>query len=263
MFKNNASMRHILLGDETINNRTSFQDSRTVNHIYELSTDLDFWHNSLGGSSGTFAIATLLLKNENDWSEADSICINQYRKFISNMPLGAPSDNYPGMYMLPEATARDIDVYDLQQGISTPFLIANPINVGNTYLQYCESHQGQDLLRYIAIAIDRGHIDKTEASAFMNSSLLIPGGIEFGLYPIAVFLDIATKLQGICLEFLKASIPTNRNRYQRRALSFCNERLGSYLLMKVFSQLGADNIPKEWFGHIETVSNETRYFGST
>lgn len=262
LFKNNKEMRHILLGDEIIRHTDAFTPSTVVNHVSDISTQLDFWHVALGGSSGTFAIAAILLHDANSWSDTDSICINQYRKFISRSNFGTQSANYPGMYMVPEDIAADIDVYEHQSDVSTPFLIANPINVGNLYTQYCVSHHGQDLLRYMAIAVDLGYIEHAEVGTMMNSDTLIPGGVEFGVYPVSVFLSIASKLQDICMGFLNSTSPTNKNRYQRRALSFCNERMGSYLLMKVFNQIGAANIPKEWFGTIQTISNETRYFGS-
>ena len=262
MFKNHIDLKHVLLGDELINQRAAFSPSKSVHHVSEFARDLDFLHCMLAGSSGTFAIARLLRGTHDEWDETTSVAINQYRKFMSKEVWGAPSSNYPGMIMVPLNEATTLDVFDIQSRIATPFLMPAPIVVGNTYSQYCTAHRGQDFLRYIAIAIELEIIEHNQALEIFNSQLMIPGGIEFGIYPVAIFLDIIEKLERICLEFSKQHLPSSLDRYQRRALAFCNERMGSYLLLLALNQICGPQIPPDWFGHMHTVSDNLMYYGS-
>lgn len=262
MLKTNSSLRHILLGDELLLNRERFQPSEAVYHISEIAPDLDYLHCMLAGSSGTFAIARILRGAHDEWSEATSVSISQYRKFMAKDVLGTPSINYPGMVMVPIDEAINIDVVEIQSNLKTPFLLPSPIIVENTYNQYCTAHRGQDFLKYIAIAIDLGIIEDKQAIQIFNSDVMIPGGVEFGIYPVAIFLDIVEKLEKICLEFGEKNLPSSLDRYQRRALAFCNERMGSYLLLLALNQICGPQIPSEWFGYMHTVSDNLTYYGT-
>ncbi|MBP8285360.1 MAG: hypothetical protein KAX57_00820 [Rhodoferax sp.] len=262
MFRNNSQLRHILLGDELLPKKEQFLPSESIHHISEIAQDLDYLHCMLAGSSGTFAIARLLRGTHDEWDETTSVVINQYRKFMAKDTLGMKSINYPGMVMVPVDKAIDIDVFEIQANIKTPFLLPSPIVVGNTYNQYCTAHRGQDFLRYIAIAIDLGIIDHKQAGQIFNSEMMIPGGVEFGIYPVAIFLDVVEKLEKICLEFAKNNLPSSLDRYQRRALAFCNERMGSYLLLLTLNQICGAEISPEWFGYMHTVSDNLTYYGT-
>lgn len=262
LFKSNANLNHVLLGDELLNNRESFQPSHSVIHISNIGHDLDFLHPMLGGSAGTFAIARMLRSSHDQWDETTSVAINQYRKFMAADVLGTPSKNYPGMVMIPLNTAISLDITEIQILSTAPFLLPKPIVIGNTYTQYCTSHHGQDLLRFIATAIDLKIINHKQAIDILNSEIMIPGGSEFGIYPVAIFLDIVEKLEAICLEFTKTNRPSSLDRYQRRALAFCNERFGSYLLLLALNEICGPHIPPEWFGYMHTISDDLMYFGT-
>ncbi len=230
-----------------------------VHHVADISEEFDAMHNFLGGSAGSFAIEKIISENLIKWSSDDRVSIFQYRKFMACQPIGTPSENYPGMYMLNTVDALKIDLRNLHDVVKTPYLLPQPLNVGNLYIQYSISHSSPDLLRYIAIAIELKVINWRESQDFLNSTHIIPGGVEFGIYPIIIFLKIISFLRKISMKFLANHNPTILNSFQRRALSFCNERLGSYLLLRELNQEYNGNIPIEFFGYIHTVTEGNVY----
>lgn len=225
-------------------------------YISKISDEFHAWHNFLGGSSGTFAIEKIISENEKYWNPEDKISIIQYRKFISKKPLGKPSKVYVGMQIISQLDALKINISDVQEPLESDFLLSQPINIKSTYTNYSSCHFPSDLLRYIAIAIDTNVISKSESVDFINFPLLIPGGSEFGIYPISVFMDITRKLKLVCLEYLKYHHPASLKGEQRRALAFCNERLGSYLLLKHLVAIYQDSLPANMFGYMHTISEE-------
>lgn len=259
LFKNNPQLKHIILGDSINKNSPSVHASDDITVLLEKYPDLDFLHPLLGGSAGTFAISRILRDLHENWDEYTSISIGQYRKFISKTIHGIPAKNYPGMFLMSASDAKDFDVLDMQSSITTPFLLASPIQVGNLLQQYAACHRVEDLLRYSAIAIELGVIDHTEVSDFFNASSIIPGGIEFGIFPASIFVEITSKLESICINFTQRHQPAAMDRHQRRALSFCNERMGSYLLVKILNSISPSSIPADWLGHMHTIADTPAY----
>jgi hypothetical protein len=203
--------------------------------LLDASHEIEFFYPFLSGSAGTFAILELFLNKKLDISvHEDSITIFQYRKFLHPNCLGEPSSNYPGMKVIKNTSNTKPDPFD---GVSLPdILISRPVNIGNLYWQYCNVHRPADLLKYTAIALDLGILSPKDSFNFLNCDVLIPGGAEFGTLPAFIFLKVMSKLEDICINFIKTNHPADLSQYQRRALSFCNERMGSYLLMKYLSE---------------------------
>lgn len=229
--------------------------------VGEISEEFDVWHTFLGGSSGTFAINKMIRENLIEWQPNDRISIMQYRKFMAKTPMGIMSKNYPGLYLTTPSELKKFDFHALQKRISTPYLLPQPLKIENLYLQYASCHCIPDLLRYTALAVDLNIINSNESFEFLNSTHLIPGGVEFGIYPIEVFMDIIEKLKTISIKFLKTHSLTSSNPYQRRGLSFCNERLGSYFLLKELNKEYKNNIPNEFLGFMHTVTEGDTYAG--
>ncbi|MEN9843792.1 MAG: hypothetical protein RLZZ612_1621 [Pseudomonadota bacterium] len=247
----------IWLGDAEID-RSKYYCKQV--HVAELALHLDARHTFLSGSAGTFAIR-YLIENNMDFYTGKSISIIQYRKIISKNPLGPFAKNYHGMVLIPSAEAILMDIDLIQSEINTPFLISQPGGLGNLYVHYANGHKIQDLLRYIAIAIDLEVITPEESAEIFESTWLFPGGIEFGVFPADFYINTIKKLEDICLEFLKHHTPASFDPYQRRALAFCNERLGSFLLKKHLS-LGlseGDSFPPEYFGYMHTIIDGDLY----
>jgi hypothetical protein len=147
----------------------------------------------------------------------------------------------------------------MQYQMEGDFLISTPAGVGGILAQYNQWHSAPDLLRYIAIALEFEIINKDDLLEFFSSALIIPGGIEFGIFPIPIYLDIITKLRRICFEFLKIHKPASSDPYQKRALSFCNERLGGYLLLKQLKSCYPGEIFDRFFGYMHCLSDDDLY----
>ncbi|MBY0455571.1 MAG: hypothetical protein K2Q11_11925 [Burkholderiaceae bacterium] len=222
-------------------------------YISDVSDHLCSWHNFLGGSSGSFAIAEIFDKS-NNWDSSDKISVIQYRKFISPVKLGKPSLVYPGMQVIDRLSASSLNLEEMQNSSAGNFLLSQPVNIGGIFSNYSSCHFPSDLLRYMAIAIDVGVLSNQSAVEFISFPILIPGGVEFGVYPISVFLEIINKLRLVCDEFLKFHRPVSINENQRRALAFCNERLGSYLLFKHIHHFYDGVLPGNIFGYMHTIS---------
>ncbi len=234
----------------------------TVHALNSISPELDTWHSLLGGSAGTFAAYLMLKSKLIDWSPGDSISILQYRKFMACRPMGTEAKNYPGLYLVARADAAALDLDAIHAEVTTPYLLPQPLALGNLYAQYANCHRGTDLLRYTAIATELGVISEQETLAFFNSTHMIPGGIEFGIYPVPVFLEILEKVSAVAMAFLQQHRPVCLDAEQRRAVSFCNERLGSYLLTKRLEQDYQHAIPTNIFGYMHNVVDGQLYQAS-
>jgi hypothetical protein len=215
--------------------------TRNASHIIvasKFAPDIHSMHPFLSGSAGSFIVERYLLNNPGFWTATDLVALIQYRKFISPIPLGRPSMNYQGMYMFNAVEANLIDLDAINGLLNGDFLVSEPIGVsGGVLAQYNQAHHIEDFLRYAAIAVALKVVNKEELMEFFYASFIIPGGIEFGVFPIPVFLESVQQLKRVCIEFLKLHSPVSTDMYQHRALAFCNERLGSYLLLKHMSAL--------------------------
>lgn len=220
--------------------------------VHQNYPELMAWHPFLTGASGTFAIRRFLRYQQQEFSDFDLMTLTQYRKFISRQAFGQTTDSFPSMRFINQVT----QIPNYSEWFSEPaqyFCIASPRNIGNTFEQYAYVHQAPDLLRYLATAVELEVITAQECFQLINHSTIIPGGIEVGTFPINIFLAIAEQLETVCLRFLEHHRPVKLDAYHRRALAFCNERLGSYLLQKVLHEIFDKTIPQDVIGYMHTV----------
>lgn len=225
--------------------------------LNEISLQLDAYHAFLGGSAGSYAVASILsARNCQNLGENQKVAIIMYRKFVLPQLCGFnPAQSQPYFFI----SQSDVEKIDLENNLysdkTPPFLLTKSLyfNEG-IYGQYSIYCNAPDILRYTAIAIEMGVISWQEGGEFLSDKVLIPGGIELGIYPVAIFLKIIDKLSAISLEFLRRHQPVCVDLYQRRAVSFCSERLGSYLLRKELVQIYGPQIPSDLFGYIYTVA---------
>ena len=183
----------------------------------------------------------------------------QYRKFMAHTPIGTSAKNYPGLYLVNQSDLVNFDLLTIHSAVVTPYLLPQPLQINNLYLQYAACHGISDLLRYTALAIDLNVISSSESHDFLNSTHMIPGGIEFGIYPVVVFMNLIKKIQTVSMAFLKTHNPSVLKTNQRRAVSFCNERLGSFLLTKHLQHEFNNKIPNELFGYMHAVTEDCIY----
>ena len=102
--------------------------------------------------------------------------------------------------------------------------------------QYGRVHYPQDLLRFAAEAVEQQLLDKAEAVRFLGEELMLPGGIELGVFPADFWLRSVAAIESVVRACVQR-YDVVREGYDARAWAFCVERLGSYLVLAGAAQL--------------------------
>ncbi|MBY5662165.1 hypothetical protein [Rhizobium leguminosarum] len=223
---------------------------------YDFFSEPEEIHAKLSGSLGTLVIAKVVSE---ETVKPRNITIWQYRKFLTRLNIGTPNPEYPGMNI---ATSEEVEITRPENPafFSESFFLPRPLNLHNISYHYASCHNIVDFFRYTAFSVEANTLPQAEALHFFNSSTLVPGGIELGTYPTDWWLDTFVRLVAPSLEFAKRYQPFQaEDPVQKRAISFCQERLGSYLLIKRLAELYGNNLPGFLFGDMATVSNDGVY----
>lgn len=211
-------------------------------NLEQLSPEWAKHHPVLGGTAGSFALKELII-NSNDVYSHVGIC--QYRKFLTREKIGLQASNYKVMDIV---NAEKLDVNRIG-GIMTPvksdFLVSKPglfslneKNYGYLY-QYKDVHFIEDFLRFVAIAVEEGALNRGEICDFFDEKIFFPGGIELGVMPIKFWIKHITLLESVVRRCIEEH-PYKREGFQSRIWAFCCERLGSYFLLKEFRSRQSD-----------------------
>lgn len=205
-------------------------------NLRELAPEWLPHHPVLGGTAGSFALRRHILAQHPD---ATRVGICQYRKFVSRRRISGVRDRkYRSMDIVPLASLQG-GAYDphLDPG-EAPFVLSAPQRFTRLpwyrrgYLkEYTRDHEVEDLLRFTAAAVEVGVLGRREVLAFFNEDVIVPGGVELGVYPAPFWLESIRQIEDVvrlCVE----RYPKTRMGYQARAWSFCAERLGSWMLLK-------------------------------
>ncbi len=226
--------------------------------VKEKYDDLDYYRPQLLGAAGSIAARRFFQENPPSNPENLIIIQTSYRKFVANVKIGKPSVKIPGLMLIDEF--MNIDSSKLMPK-KDGFLLPAPLNINSTSINYAICHKIPDLLRYTAIAVELGVLNELECIEFLNCPLLIPCGAELGVLPYLIWDQIISDLERVNLETCSKHNPVLLDRYQRRAVAFCAERLGSFLLLKKLNSIYGRYLPKEIFGYMTAVinSNESDY----
>ncbi len=225
---------------------------------YDLFENGASLHDRLSGSLGSAAIARHVAGLAD---RPSTVTIWQYRKFVTRTQFGRPSPNYSGMRLLTSDEAAVADpASDLGRGADT--LAVSPLSMGSMIRQYQRHHHLVDLLRYVTTAIDLGVVTQAEALAFLEGTHLIPGGLELGTYETTAWLVDFEAMFKVGMAFIERFEPyATTDAYQRRAVSFCQERLGSFLLLNRLRRDYPKGLPASLFGTMHTITSEAVYRG--
>jgi hypothetical protein len=231
-------------------------DDNTTLHAYDLVDDLAHLHRWLGGSLGNFAVLQHL--KDTGAAPTDRVCISHYRRFLSPVKFGVESLAEPEIRAISTAACARLDVYDSASNHPEPFLTAQPWNHGfgeglSLRDQYARVHHLPDLERYTELAIELGATDPTSIKNAFDGKKFFPGGIEFTMCPVSVYLDRVGCLERLCRAYLERYNPVRRSDYQDRFLCYCNERLGSMFLEAELGLIGASKA--NCYGFMHTVSD--------
>ena len=205
-------------------------------NLRDLAPEWEPHHPVLGGTAGSFALRQYVLKCRPD---ATRVGLCQYRKFVSRHRVSAvPDPKYRVMDVVQLQSLRS-DTYacHLDPG-EAAFVLSAPRRFTRLpwyrrgYLkEYARDHDVDDLLRFTAEAVDQGVIGREEVLAFFNEDLIVPGGVELGVYPADFWLDSIGRIEDV-VRACVGRFPLAKVGEQARAWSFCAERLGSWLLLK-------------------------------
>lgn len=231
-------------------------DGRKIHYGYDLIPEGQTLHQKLSGGFGPMVINHLL---QTTTQSDECVTLWQYRKFVTRERYGRPSNVYGGTHELSVAEAASLVLSaDPEPGQS--LLFSSLLQVGSIYQQYVECHHIADLLRYTALAVDLGVLTAAESHTFLQCPWLVIGGIELGTYPLSWWQETFSALEKVATAFIAQHQPVNlTDPYQKRALAFCQERLGSFLLLRDVTATCNNNIPKNLFGTVHSVTSSGVY----
>jgi hypothetical protein len=232
-------------------------------NLRDLAPEWEPYHSQLGSLVGCFALRNYIVENK---LQIRQVGMCQYRKFISTRKLGgAPVDNYPVMDKVSRGT---LDMQQMAEAMAPgerDFLLGKPALIGGGYLhQYQDCHHPEDLLRFAAAALELGVLSRQDATPFLAEMVLLPGGIEAGVFPTDFWIRSISSIEAVvklCLD----RYPTKREGYQSRAWGFCAERLGSFLLLRhLVATYGMDHWQAAFVGQLNLLTEEAHatYRGS-
>ncbi|MEO6895740.1 MAG: hypothetical protein ABI218_03745 [Caldimonas sp.] len=223
-------------------------------NLRDLAPEWDVHHPQLGSTAGAFALARLVRER---YPQATRVGLCQYRKFVSRARISGVRDpRYRVMDVVPKSSLDGGRLAEALLPGDAQFLVTAPRRFTRVpwhrrgYLkEYARDHCVEDLLRFTGEAVDQGVLDRREVLAFFREDVLVPGGVELGVYPAAFWLASTESVERV-VRACVARHSTVRDGYQARLWSFCAERLGSWLLLKRLR----DEVASEVGSGIEWIS---------
>jgi hypothetical protein len=205
-------------------------------NLRDLAPEWQPHHPVLGSTAGAFALKNLVRER---FPQATRIGVCQYRKFVSRERISGVRDpRYRVMDVVPRALLPRERFAELLWPGDAQFLVSGPRRFTRLpwhrrgYLkEYARDHCVEDLLRFTGEAVDQGVLQRREALAFFREDVIVPGGVELGVYPASFWLATTESIERVVRACVANPAPA-RDGYQARLWSFCSERLGSYLLLK-------------------------------
>ncbi len=231
----------------------SFQVEGGLN-LRDLAPEWDVFHPLLGATAGSFAIRNFLKLHP----EYDHVAMCSYRKFMTREQIGEPIRSFPQNHGISLEKVAQHDLGKLLDYSACDFLVSHPLRfndwgIANLMHQYQQDHHIEDLLRFLAEAVSEQMLEPADVYELLSQKLLIPGGAEFGVYPVYFYLNAIDRLERIVAAYLK-KFRIIRDGYQLRSISFCCERVGSYLLLKHLQDLYPEGIPDSYYGNMNLIN---------
>jgi hypothetical protein len=234
----------------------------------DLAPEWELHHPKLGGTVGTFALKNYIQKN---CPNVTKVGICSYRRFISRTVIGKDQKiNLRTMFGKPTSSRwfgkptsskcfiskADLLTFDLPTLMlpdNSAFLISCT-KVPGYLRQYSHAHCAEDLLRFAAEAVEQGVLARSDIPLFFDEKIFFVGGLDLGVFPAEFWIRAVSAIEAVILCCIKRS-PVRREGYQARALSFCAERLGSYILMRhLQSNYEFSTVTKNFIGHLIQVT---------
>jgi len=203
-------------------------------NLRDLAPEWEPYHPILGGLAGTFAMKNHVLRHH---PGARQVGLCQYRKLVSNRRISRTvAKSYKAMDLvsrrgLSRELLTEVMLPRADWLLARPFMMSNWRKHSDYLEQYGRVHYPQDLLRFTAEAVDQQLLDRKEAVRFLGEELMLPGGIELGVFPADFWLRSVTAIENVVRACVQRSNVV-RDGYDARAWAFCVERLGSYVVLR-------------------------------
>ncbi|MFK7958755.1 MAG: hypothetical protein AB8B96_21885 [Lysobacterales bacterium] len=205
----------------------------------------------LGAMLGIFSARHYLTRTFNTLDF--SVSFSTYRTFMMYEKIEQNFLEGMQMNLVTPAQASDLLEKMIQPNTSSKWLLPQPLTRPSVGAQYKKAHHMEDLEAYLSIAVEEKVLPENQLTTFLDSKTLLPGCFGISLMPAAVFCDISEKLERVANRFLQGFSTKDRDNYQIRAVDFCSERLGGFLIINHLMGLYG-KLPKEFFGYWTRVS---------
>jgi hypothetical protein len=184
------------------------------------------------------------------------------RKFVSRGGLEGVAGASPLVQVVPAQSIPQQRLAELMLPVGGEFLLGSPgqfaLNgVGYDYLyQYKDVAFVEDLLRYVAEAVELGVLGKEDVYPLLHEKIFFTEGLRLGVFPTEFWIQAVTALETVTWSCVQR-YETRRDGGQTSLWGHCGQRLGSYLLLKQLrSHYGNDNWTR-FFGCIHSIDDET------
>lgn len=166
------------------------------------------------------------------------ISVMLHRKICTVHPIGFRGTGFDGQMWL--AAGNSVEVGEELSRYPEDLLIPMPIFLSNGIMgQYARCHIMQDFWRLIAICLDVGLFDSSQAMAFCSEKILC-WGQPLGQLPLELIIflaDIQDRfLKGVRMANFKCTLPNDG--FQSRCLAFFSERLLGYFVLQYLLETG-------------------------
>lgn len=168
------------------------------------------------------------------------ITIAQYRRFVSNKPIGVVSKNLDWANVIPPSNIQTFDIDSLVKPNSGQnFLVGSFVDAMSYLYNYSKCHYTRDILRFTSNLIDGEILTNDDALDFLNYKWLVPSP-SCGTFPISHFIKIINILKESARLYWINGFLMYNDPYQCRTISFLLERLNSFLLLKTMLNIGVN-----------------------
>lgn len=238
----------------------SHKDKEGSLHIRDLAPEWEKWYPALGEIVGMIAYKNYIVKY---FPAATKVGLCQPQKFIAkvrlNQALGA-KQLYQQDVVAPAALTLET-LKEIMFPENTDLLISEPVTLAtrqgkHSYLQHFgQTYCVEDLLRFAAIAVDFGIIDRSEQQDFLHEKWFYSSGCRVGIFPAEFWIQTISAIE-ILVRKCMLQLPASSSVYQRSAWTLCAEYLMSYMLNKyVMTHYVDEEAKASCFGQCILVSD--------
>lgn len=198
----------------------------------DLAPEWEPYQAQLGSLAGCFALKGYLVQTR---LQVRRIGLCTPSEFVTNHAIGG-RDGAGHAHLFEPAMLDAAVLADAMEPGTRDFVFGNALlsqsAAGNVQWidQYADGHFTEDLLRFIAEAVEQSVLDRGEVVSFFAEERFVPGGIGMGVFPTDFWIRSITSIETVvrgCLQ--RYGQKTDTARMHNWVL--CAQRLGSYLLL--------------------------------